>query len=621
MIILIKENRIAADPAGRIGDTPDHDCRDICAVLLRRDNRIHDIAVTLCKLKLRRTGIALIVDIKLGNMDFQPEIAVLFQRFRIAFLCRRAHLEMRLHADAVNQLIFLKAFDHLDDRVALCRRILIEIIVEELCAGRCIFSCILECIRDIIFTDRLDPRRICLIFLCRSGLPVGTVIEERFIDNIPAVEIDIRIIRFDLRENSLDVIFHTLEHCLTRSPFAACLIALAEEPVRCLAVPYKRMAANREFQRFCIFQQLICTLQIDHNIGLAAGCLHFLLIQKRFRLQLIAERQGIEVLLDDILCSLRCDLGIRCSASELEQILVAVLEIRNIGFNFRLCKRLAFHIVNIEIHAQILIGRIARPLRLHIECDIRRAFRNRIPRGNLHPLASCSHFIRKIHILHRAAEIVHQIALEGCRIRPVLAVIRNPAGEGIVAALLAIERAVYRRAHPELGTVIGIQRILTAVCHFIGDLDIAGSAVPVGNLSVIEIIGEAFRIGALMLFAGRCAVVNIIRKIGIAALCIQRNTRDTLRECDIGFQLAPFALCRINLSDAAVTGFTVLHIFISELEGLRRAGRLIIVIKPKRTGITFAGIEIADLAAFCTLPVLLTVRDKHTGCSAVRLFG
>ena len=312
-----------------------------------RSDRIHDRAVVF-RLCLEAGFVEVILvdrDIQLGDLNIQTGRAVLVQRACVdicARICVRtgSDIEVGLEADAVDQALCLEIRRHFDHGIQLAGRVLIEVVVIELGALRRILSCVGEGRLDEgIVAEDLDPCGAAVAVLVLAGLTRLAVVEICLIDNVPCVEVDIRIFLRQRRIDRLDVILHALEHGLLVAPLGRIAvivgIVLHEEPCRRLAVPDENVAADGDLVVACeIEDRARIAAELDLRNGIVAGLLQIGLRcglrEQRIRLQLIAERDRIVVLENEILRGLRCQLGGGHGAADLEIIRINILQARNI---------------------------------------------------------------------------------------------------------------------------------------------------------------------------------------------------------------------------------------------------------------------------------------------------
>ena len=283
---------------------------------------------------------------------------------------------MRLHTDTVDQSLFFQFQCHLADRIGFLRYIFVEVIVIQLGVLRCILSGILKCrLNEGVVTEHLDPCRIVGVLGLSAAGAGNAVVQPCFIDHIPCVEVYGRIFLFQSCENIFDVVFHTLEHHVLGYPVAVVLKAFLKEPVRCLAVPYQHVSANRNVVITAVIQNGSGTCQIDDRIGVAAGCLGCALVQDGFRFQLVAQGNAVEVLGDEILGGLRSQFVSGHCGANLEIVGIHVLEGRNVFLNGVYRSRAYFEIVDVHggfvvaLEVQVYLGNVLGEAELHVgEC-------------------------------------------------------------------------------------------------------------------------------------------------------------------------------------------------------------------------------------------------------------
>ena len=375
---------------------------------------------------------------------------------------------MRLHAHAVDQVLFHQRFQNVADDVRLLvGGVLVVVIVEQLAACRCILLGELKRQRDIgLVAVDLDPCGLSVDLVVGTGVPNGAGIGSSFIHHVPCVEFHIGVILFQRFHDGLDVVFQTLGHLVLGNPCPVGIEVFLKEPVRCLAVPYQHMTAYRNFVFAGKLQHLVCLIQRDLGHGVIAGFCHILLgqrlIQHAVRFQLVAQRQAVVVLFDEVLGGALCKFRAGAGAADLEVIRIGVFQGSNVVLNGRIRQAFADCIVHVEVHEILFLGGTG-VAGLYIDIEVGCTLRRGELAAHILPFALLCGFGGDGVVVLLAVVVVLQVDGELLGVGVLVAVIEHVGADFVVAAGFHDVRHTAGRTVPELGSAGHIQAGVSAV--------------------------------------------------------------------------------------------------------------------------------------------------------------
>ena len=428
---------------------------------------------------------------------------------------------MRLHAHAVDQVLFHQRFQNVADDVRLLvGRVLVVVIVEQLAACRCILLGELKRQRDIgLVAVDLDPCGLSVDLVVGTGVTNGAGIGSSFIHHVPCVEFHIGVIFFQRFHDGLDVVFQTLGHLVLGNPCPVGIEVFLEEPVRCLAVPYQHMTAYRNFVFAGEFQNLVCFVQRDLGHGVIAGFCHVLLgqclIQHAVRLQFVAQCQAVVVLFDEVFGGTLCEFRTGTGTADLKVVGIGIFQRSNVVLNGRIRQVFADCIVHVEVHEILFLGGTG-VAGLYIGIEVGRTLRHGEFAAHVFPFALVCSFGGNGVVVFLAVQVVLQVDGKFLGVGVLVAVIEHVGADFVVAAGFHDVRQTAGRTVPQLGSAGNIQAGRAAVGVLGGEFYLGtAAAVPLLGGVVVEVGFELVVQLDLCLFAFNDDVVNIIGLVGI----------------------------------------------------------------------------------------------------------